>query len=93
MNLFKTCENFAKDLYLANVALAKDVIDFAKTKQIERNVVLPKEYKLISLGDNFIAKTARSYMKGRGFRISKLESAGVGYCPGYLRAITNKSSL
>ena len=57
-----------------------DKLATESTRQIERNVILPKDYKLISLGDSFIAKTARSYMRKRGFKISKLELAGVGYC-------------
>lgn len=49
-------------------------------KVIERNVNLPESYKLISMGDNFTGKQARKYMKSRGFKISQLERAGIGYC-------------
>lgn len=48
--------------------------------QIERNVSLPEGYKLITLGESSIGKRARAYMKDRGFKLTYLERAGVGYC-------------
>lgn len=49
-------------------------------KLVEKQVELPRGFELISQGNDIIGRSARSYLRGRGFKISRLEEAGVGYC-------------
>lgn len=42
-------------------------------------ISLPDGYKILSIGDTFIAKLARKVMKRRGFNILTLSLKGVGY--------------
>ena len=41
---------------------------------------LPEGYKLLIFGDSQLAKSARAYIKGRGFNIRTLSYQGIGYC-------------
>ena len=51
-------------------------VEVLKQKRVE----LPESYKLISLGDSTFSHICRNYLRKRGFSISKLEMAGIGYC-------------
>ena len=52
-----------------------------KVERIERKpVILPEGFRLLSQGKSQIAKSARSYMKNRGFNIDTLSAKGFGYC-------------
>jgi DNA primase len=51
-----------------------------RDKDRERNISLPDEYILVTLGNSRIGKRVRQYLKGRGFNLNRLEEAGVGYC-------------
>lgn len=46
----------------------------------KENVILPESFRLINLGSGRMAEAARTYLKGRGFDITKLALRGVGYC-------------
>jgi len=48
--------------------------------ELKSDVSLPESYTNISLGDSNMAKLAREYLRGRGFKISELAKAGWGYC-------------
>jgi hypothetical protein len=43
-------------------------------------VELPESFTLLSQGTNMYARSARAYMKGRGFSINRLSLKGVGFC-------------
>jgi len=52
-----------------------------KTERIERKpVILPESFQPLDSGKSQYAKSARSYMKGRGFSPKKLADKGFGYC-------------
>ena len=54
---------------------------FNKIKINKTELKLPESFRLISFGDGFAGKSARSYMKNkRGLSISYLTYRGVGYC-------------
>jgi len=65
------------------VLKAFDGMDFYEEKvevhQEKKNVVLPDGYKNIKRGDSVVAKTARAYVKKRGFDIDEISRAGWGY--------------
>lgn len=46
----------------------------------EREVIIPESFKVLSLGDSQYGKSARGYMKSRGFDIDELSMSGWGYC-------------
>ena len=48
--------------------------------QKKESVILPEGYKNIKRGDSLIARSARNYVKKRGFDINELSRAGFGYC-------------
>lgn len=45
-------------------------------------IELPEDYHIITSGSNIYARSARNYLKGRGFKLSLLEDLGIGYCDG-----------
>ena len=51
-------------------------IPIREFKQVE----LPQGFKLLTQGENLIAKAARHYIHKRGFDIEKLALNGIGYC-------------
>lgn len=53
---------------------------FIAEKKVERDVLLPESYNLISNGDNIMARAARNYMQGRGFKLTDMILKGIGYC-------------
>src|SRR3990167_8956513 len=60
-------------------------IDFKVEQNVSRmsyskDAVLPSGFKLLKYGDSVLAKSARNYMKKRGFDIGELSMAGFGYC-------------
>lgn len=70
LNSFKNSE------YLDYEALSFEPVVKKEYKTLE----LPKSYKNIILGDSQVAKSARTWMKSRGFNLNNLALAGVGYC-------------
>lgn len=50
-----------------------------RVKKIKQ-VTLPESFRLLDDGNDELAKSARNYLKGRGFKISKLVLQGVGFC-------------
>lgn len=48
--------------------------------ELKEGVTLPEGYRNISRGNSLLAKSARNYLKGRGFDIKELSKAGWGYC-------------
>lgn len=46
----------------------------------QKQVVLPESFTLITQGQSIYGRSARGYLKGRGFDLIKLAMAGVGYC-------------
>lgn len=52
--------------------------DYKRPEQ--KTITLPEGYKLLSIGDSIWGKSARNYLKKRGFNIDKLSLEGVGYC-------------
>lgn len=44
-----------------------------------KHLYLPDSFRLLSIGDSQIARSIRSYVKGRGFSIEELCKHGVGY--------------
>lgn len=76
-------ENFKGLSEVYNMLNAFDGFSFKETKveRIERKpVILPEGFRLLNQGNSQMAKSARSYMKGRGFDIDKLSAKGFGYC-------------
>jgi DNA primase len=55
-------------------------IDFSYQRPDEKSIELPDGYKLIGMGNSYTSKLVAQYMKKRGFSISSLQMAGVGYC-------------
>lgn len=47
---------------------------------LRTDAVLPDGYRNIRIGESRLARTARAYLKGRGFNIAELSKAGWGYC-------------
>jgi len=72
----------------------QDVYDFFKvhesferydfsTKKVDielKAMELPESFRLLNQGNTLLAKSARNYMKSRGFNIEKLSLKGIGYC-------------
>lgn len=46
----------------------------------EKPATLPESFRLLSLGQSYVANMARSYMRKRGYNITSLTLKGVGYC-------------
>lgn len=58
-------------------------IEYTPPKVEKRKEVyaeLPEGFTLITLGTSQVARSARGYLRKRGFNISKLALSGVGYC-------------
>ena len=52
-----------------------------KVERIEsKPVILPDSFQSLDMGKSQYGKSARNYMKGRGFNIKKLSQKGFGYC-------------
>lgn len=45
-----------------------------------RQVILPKDFRLLSFGKSEFSKLAQRYMEGRGFNVDDLTMRGIGYC-------------
>lgn len=56
------------------------VVSKPKKLAEKKDVSLPEGYRLITLGDSQLAKSARNYLKSRGFNIKQLALRGIGYC-------------
>jgi DNA primase len=54
--------------------------DYVSKAVAIKDVELPDSFKLITEKGSYIGKFARNYLKGRGFKLSAMEAAGVGYC-------------
>lgn len=54
------------------------IIEEKFSKSGERK--LPEGFRLLSMGNSQLARSARSYLKGRGFDIDELTKSGWGYC-------------
>lgn len=52
-------------------------VDLLETK---KETELPESFKLLSLGNNNVAKMAQNYMRKRGFNVFNLTLKGIGYC-------------
>lgn len=46
----------------------------------QKDLYLPDGFRLLTQGDSQLAKSARAYVKRRGFNVSELSSKGWGYC-------------
>ena len=57
-----------------------EIIEPLLELRIEQQVILPESFKILSLGEGQYGKSARGYMKGRGFDIDDLSLSGWGYC-------------
>lgn len=55
-------------------------IDTVDDKREVKNVLLPETFKLMILGNSLLSKSARNYMRKRGFNNITLSSLGIGYC-------------
>lgn len=54
---------------------------YARVQKREiKPIELPESFTLLTQGDSMYGKSARAYMKSRGFNINKLAMKGVGYC-------------
>src|SRR5690606_20249091 len=47
---------------------------------IQKPAELPVGFTLLSLGNSMVSKSARKYMRERGFKIKELSMMGIGYC-------------
>ena len=45
-----------------------------------KNILLPEGFYNINIGNNHIGKSARNYLKNRGFDLKELGRMGIGYC-------------
>jgi hypothetical protein len=62
-----------------------DGVDFIEIKQeevyqLKKDNILPEGYNNIKKGNSLMARSARNYLKKRGFDIDELSMAGFGYC-------------
>lgn len=76
-------ENFKKKTEGVRYLMTFDeleVIEPLLELRIEQTVILPESFKILSLGEGQYGKSARGYMKGRGFDIDDLSLSGWGYC-------------
>lgn len=78
-------ENFHTYAEVMNLLNNLDGLDFSVQKNVQRmsyakDAVLPEGFKLLKFGDTRLGKSARSYMRKRGFDIDELSMAGFGYC-------------
>ena len=56
-----------------------EAIETFRTKQVV-DVEMPKGYTPILEGEGILGKRARSYLTERGFDLTVLDRAGIGYC-------------
>lgn len=74
---FNTESDFLKELTkLQGVEYSEPPVALKSQKRVN----LPESFKLLSLGTNQFAKSARAYMKSRGYDILNLTMKGIGYC-------------
>lgn len=67
--------------YLLNFEELEVIEYIADINKNEHKIAyLPPHFKSIMVGESQYAKSARSYLKGRGFDIEKLALSGWGYC-------------
>lgn len=51
-----------------------------KAKQEFKPIELPESFRLLNMGDSLCGKSARHYMRNRGYNINSLSLKGIGYC-------------
>jgi DNA primase len=80
----KELENFRtkQEVYnlLNNLGSVSGFVDYTPEIQYELGTSLPTSFTPLNLGDSQYGKSARNYMKRRGFDILDLTMAGFGYC-------------
>lgn len=67
--------NFLNNGQFEELEFHDEKIELAEAKPL----YLPDSFRLLSIGDSQIARSIRSYVKGRGFSIEELCKHGVGY--------------
>lgn len=67
--------NFLNNGQFEELEFHDEKVELAKAKPL----YLPDSFRLLSIGDSQIARSIRSYVKGRGFSIEELCKHGVGY--------------
>nr|DAJ77356.1 MAG TPA: DNA directed DNA polymerase [Caudoviricetes sp.] len=67
--------NFLNNGQFEELEFHDEKIELAEAKPL----YLPNSFRLLSIGDSQIARSIRSYVKGRGFSIEELCKHGVGY--------------
>lgn len=67
--------NFLNNGQFDELEFHDEKIELAEAKPL----YLPDSFRLLSIGDSQIARSIRSYVKGRGFSIEELCKHGVGY--------------
>lgn len=67
--------NFLNNGQFEELEFREEKVELAEAKPL----YLPEGFRLLSIGDSQIARSIRSYVKGRGFSIEELCKHGVGY--------------
>ena len=67
--------NFLNNGQFEELEFHDEKVELAEAKPL----YLPDSFRLLSIGDSQIARSIRSYVKGRGFSIEELCKHGVGY--------------
>lgn len=67
--------NFLNSGKFDELEFHEEKVELAEAKPL----YLPDSFRLLSIGDSQIARSIRSYVKGRGFSIEELCKHGVGY--------------
>ena len=67
--------NFLNNGQFEELEFHDEKVELAEAKSL----YLPDSFRLLSIGDSQIARSIRSYVKGRGFSIEELCKYGVGY--------------
>lgn len=67
--------NFLNNGQFEELEFHDEKVELAEAKPL----YLPNSFRLLSIGDSQIARSIRSYVKGRGFSIEELCKYGVGY--------------
>lgn len=83
IQLLMTIENFEKRADAYKFLSIQQEYEYFETNSIikkeYKKVELPDGYHIITSGENLIARSARHYLKKRGFNIDNLAMKGVGY--------------
>lgn len=65
---------------LDNLEGRKYVEPILEPYELKKNTVLPESYRNIRSGNSVFSRSARKYLKNRGFEIIELSKMGWGYC-------------